>query len=92
MRRLLVFENGRITRVETGLKDYRNRQKQPHAKSDEEERLRIENRMTAVLGELAGLTPQDPKYHELDQEFSEPGQTQTGVFRKRINEQNHLCF
>ncbi|PAE65379.1 ABC transporter ATP-binding protein, partial [Bacillus licheniformis] len=69
--KLLVFENGRITRVETGLKDYRNRQKQPHAKSDEEERLRIENRMTAVLGELAGLTPQDPKYHELDQEFSE---------------------
>ncbi|BCE08755.1 MAG: ABC-F type ribosomal protection protein [Bacillus sp. (in: Bacteria)] len=69
--KLLVFENGRITRVETGLKDYRSRKKQRHAKRDEEERLRIENRMTAVLGELAGLTPQDPRYHELDQEFSE---------------------
>jgi len=66
-----VFENDRIIRVETGLKDYRNRKKQRHPKRDEEERLRIENRMTAVLGELAGLTPQDPRYHELDQEFSE---------------------
>ncbi|MED1741279.1 ABC-F type ribosomal protection protein [Bacillus swezeyi] len=69
--KLLVFEQQRITRIETGLKDYRNRKKQIHAKSGEEERLKIENRMTAVLGELAGLSPEEPRYHELDQEFSD---------------------
>ncbi|MFN2747451.1 ribosomal protection-like ABC-F family protein [Bacillus sp. z60-18] len=71
--KLLVFENGRVTRVETGLEDYLRRKTKSLSKKsgEEDEMLRIENRMTAVLGELAGLSPDEVRYRELDQEFSE---------------------
>ncbi|ASB88957.1 ABC-F type ribosomal protection protein [Bacillus sonorensis] len=69
--KLLVFENGKVQRIERGLKDWQNKKEKPKTEHDEAERLRIETRMTAVLGELAGLSHEDPRYHELDQEFSQ---------------------
>lgn len=67
--KLLVFEKGRIRRIETGLKDYQSKKEDPQIDHDEAERLRIETRMTAILGELSGLTEENPRYQELDQEF-----------------------
>ncbi|MDA7027849.1 ABC-F type ribosomal protection protein [Bacillus sp. CLL-7-23] len=66
--KLLIFEEGCIKRVETGIKASQQRQKQP-IKEVEEELLRIENRIAVILGELAQLSPQDQKYAELDEEF-----------------------
>ncbi|MDA1475098.1 ribosomal protection-like ABC-F family protein [Bacillus changyiensis] len=63
--KFLIFEEGCIKRVETGMQVGQQRQKQPI----KEELLKIENRIAVILAELADLSPQDQKYAELDQEY-----------------------
>ncbi|MDZ5470490.1 ABC-F type ribosomal protection protein [Bacillus sp. 31A1R] len=72
--RLLVFKDEKIIRVETGLKEYNQNKYQIKDKTKEsadEKLMIINNRITAILGELSLLTPGDEKYHQLDLEFKE---------------------
>ena len=89
--KLLVFEDGRIRRVEYGVEEYLKRtgnsgfhQKEQKAKkqnrpgkrvesicSSDEERMLLENRITAVLGKLSAEKSGTPEYQALDAEFRE---------------------
>jgi macrolide transport system ATP-binding/permease protein len=76
--KMLVFEEGRIRRVEYGLEEYLKRLEQPEAgrtkksaMSEEEEKMVLENRITTVLGKLSQLKPETPEYVALDAEFKE---------------------
>lgn len=68
--KLLVFENGRIKRLEMKPEEY---YKEPNAKvNDNKETLMIiENRIATILGELSLIATNDPKYQQLDQEFND---------------------
>lgn len=69
--KLLVFEDKKIKRVETGLQEYRkSTQKRESNKQIREEQLMIiNNRITAILGELSLLVPSDERYKKLDKEY-----------------------
>ena len=81
--KLLVFEEGRIKRMEYGLEEYLKRLKQPgparaynakinnNAMSEAEEKMVLENRISIVLGKLSRLKPETPEYIALDAEFKE---------------------
>lgn len=70
--KLLVIEDGRIKRVEMDLKQYEAKKNQmivPAKQDSEEELLRIETEISAVLGELSLLEKDSEKYVELDAKF-----------------------
>ncbi|MCC3358626.1 ribosomal protection-like ABC-F family protein [Bacillus sp. REN16] len=69
--KLLVFENHKIKRVEMGLGEYQQRvQIEPVAEQNkEEEKLLIDNEISATIGQLSLLTRDDPKYNELDKKL-----------------------
>jgi len=74
--KLLVFENGRIKRLEYGLGEYlAAKDKKPRAQSakrgltPEEERMLLENRISDVLSRLSQAEPGTPDYMALDMEF-----------------------
>jgi macrolide transport system ATP-binding/permease protein len=73
--RLLVFEKNKIIRYEMGLKEFRANSKKSQSGNNTDARKQqimvIDNRITAILGELSSLSPEDRKYAELDQEFKE---------------------
>ena len=89
--KLLVFEDGRIRRVEYGVEEYLKKtgscglhkkesevkkQNRPGKRaepirSSDEERMLLENRITAVLGKLSAEKPGTPEYQALDAEFRE---------------------
>ncbi|MBT2690395.1 ABC-F type ribosomal protection protein [Bacillus sp. ISL-47] len=73
--KMLVFENNRIARYEMGLREFgvKSKKATPLENGDnrKEEMMVIENRITAILGELSLLSPGEPKYSELDQKFKE---------------------
>ncbi|KON89361.1 ABC transporter ATP-binding protein [Sporosarcina globispora] len=72
--RLLVFEENKITRLEMGLKEYRVKSRTSDQEKDhdsmKEQIMVIDNRISAILGELSLLVPGDSKYAELDKEFN----------------------
>ncbi|MEH7226277.1 ABC-F type ribosomal protection protein [Bacillus sp. JJ1566] len=65
--KLLVFENSIIKRVEMGIEEYR--QEPVTEQNKEEERLLIDNEISAAIGRLSLLTKDDPKYEELDKKL-----------------------
>ncbi|WP_042456724.1 ribosomal protection-like ABC-F family protein [Neobacillus dielmonensis] len=68
--RLLVFENQKVTRLEMTAEEYFNN-KQANSRDNKKEALMvIENKITAILGELSLTDSKDPKYAELDLEFA----------------------
>jgi macrolide transport system ATP-binding/permease protein len=71
--KLLVFEGGRIQRVEYGLEEYLKRKEQSEklktAQVEKEEKMLLENRIAVVLSELSQLKPDTPEYMALDAEF-----------------------
>ncbi len=79
--KLLVYDDGRIHRFESGIQDYMDRAVnllnagqaehagQPAHSERQEERLRVENRIAVVLAELGAALPGSPQYELLDGEF-----------------------
>ncbi|WP_299092918.1 ribosomal protection-like ABC-F family protein [uncultured Metabacillus sp.] len=72
--KLLVIEEQKIKRVEMNLEQYELKKQQqkasPNKQQLEEELLRINTKISAVLGELSLLTPETDKYKELDAAFT----------------------
>ncbi|MFC4798915.1 ribosomal protection-like ABC-F family protein [Neobacillus sp. GCM10023253] len=69
--RLLVFENQQIKRFEMGPEEFFNKENKKDEGDQKEILMVIENKIAAVLGELALINRQDPKYPLLDKEFNE---------------------
>jgi macrolide transport system ATP-binding/permease protein len=70
--KLLVIEDRKIKRVEMNLEQYELNKKQqstPDKQLLEEELLRVNTEISAVLGELSLLPPESEKYKELDASF-----------------------
>ncbi|MBM6619575.1 ribosomal protection-like ABC-F family protein [Bacillus suaedaesalsae] len=66
----LVIENQQIKRVEMGLEEYEKRNVVPKQETRvEEEILILDTEISAVLGELSMLTPDQDRYKELDAQF-----------------------
>lgn len=71
---LLTFEDGRIIRVESGLSDWKQSKMKKHVScvSEKHERMMIiENRLSAILGELSLIDQRDERYAALDQEYKQ---------------------
>jgi macrolide transport system ATP-binding/permease protein len=76
--KLLVFEEKRILRFESGLSDYLKRDNTSDSTettdeglTQEEAQMILENRISEVLGKLSDLEPGTPEYQDLDAEFKE---------------------
>lgn len=68
--KLLVFENQEIKRIEMRLGEYQRKDEQePELVKDKEEKLIIDNEISAVIGQLSLLAKDDPKYDELDKKL-----------------------
>ncbi|KKI93924.1 ABC transporter ATP-binding protein [Bacillus sp. SA1-12] len=70
--KLLVIKDQKMTRVEMNLEQYELKKQQKTTLSKqqlEEELMRINTEISAVLGELSMLTPEAKKYRELDAAF-----------------------
>jgi macrolide transport system ATP-binding/permease protein len=70
--KLLVIDERKIKRVEMNLEQYELNKKQqstPDKQLIEEELLRVNTEISAVLGELSLLPPDSEKYKELDASF-----------------------
>ncbi|ERJ12674.1 ribosomal protection-like ABC-F family protein [Haloplasma contractile] len=68
--KLLVFKDGKIKRIEMGLKEYNDRlENKTESNERESELMVINNRISYLLGELSNYSSSDVRYHELDQEF-----------------------
>jgi len=68
--KLLIIEGGRITRKETGLREYN--QPFPSYSSDkerEEQLMILQNDINAIIGQLSFIGKDDPGYKELDQKL-----------------------
>ncbi|QHA90686.1 ribosomal protection-like ABC-F family protein [Bacillus sp. N1-1] len=68
--RLLVFEDQRVKRVEMNLSDFRSRTKEKSSfvssKKDEEQKMLLDNEISALISEISLLLPGDEKLAELD--------------------------
>ncbi|QOR67792.1 ABC-F type ribosomal protection protein [Cytobacillus suaedae] len=67
--KLLVFEEKKIKRLEKSLTEYLK--KQEPISENKEDLLVLQNKITALLGEISLLTREDPKYSEIDQKLTE---------------------
>lgn len=69
---LLIFEDQSIRKLQMTWKEWEERNIEPEqsTSSKEEEKLRLETELQAVLGKLSMLKIGDPDYDELDQEFT----------------------
>lgn len=68
---LLLFEKGTIRKVPYSLVEWEERDAIVPVRSSEQEKLRLETEIQAVLGKLSLLTPENPEYSRLDQHFFE---------------------
>ncbi|MGP1907281.1 ribosomal protection-like ABC-F family protein [Metabacillus sp. JX24] len=70
--KLLVFENGRIRRAEMRIGEYYSALKNENTvpNDDEEELLKVNNRLTAVIGKLSLINRDHPEFQEYDNEFA----------------------
>lgn len=66
---LLVFEDESIKKLPISLEQWEETTKLESPKKSEEEKLRIETELQAVLGELSMLPAGHEKYDELDKQF-----------------------
>lgn len=69
--KLFDFDNHVIKRVEMGLEEYQQKiHQEPKAiQNKEEEKLLIENEISATIGQLSTLSKDDPQYEELDKKL-----------------------
>jgi len=73
--KLLVFEDQKIKRVEMSIEEYEEKRRTAQESTSsttqemEEELLRVNTEISAILGEISLLTPNSEKYHVLDQAF-----------------------
>ncbi|REB08082.1 ABC transporter ATP-binding protein [Sporosarcina sp. BI001-red] len=68
---LLLFENGTVRKVPYSLVEWEGREPSAPIPSSEQEKLRLETELQAVLGKLSLMTPGNPEYSKLDQLFFE---------------------
>lgn len=66
---LLVFENGRVKRIEGKLSRYLLKEQKRQMQPVQERKLLLENRMVSLMGELSRYRPEDPEYRQLAAEF-----------------------
>lgn len=66
---LLVFEDGKVKRLECKLSRYLDEAGKRHEQRRADQRLILENRISYVLGELNLYRPEDPEYRQLAAEF-----------------------
>ncbi|MGX1194162.1 ribosomal protection-like ABC-F family protein [Metabacillus sp. SLBN-84] len=70
--KLLVFEYGSIRRAEMRIGEYYSALKNENTvpNDDEEELLKVNNRLTAVIGNLSLINRDHPEFQEYDNEFA----------------------
>lgn len=70
--KLLVFENGSIRRAEMKIGEYYSALKNGNTvtNDDEEDLLKVNNRLTAVIGKLSLINRDHPEFQEYDNEFA----------------------
>lgn len=68
---LLVFEGGTIKKLPMTFAEWKERGTREHPEKTEEERLRLETELQAVLGKLSMLKQGDEEYGNLDSKFHE---------------------
>ncbi|WP_411334941.1 ribosomal protection-like ABC-F family protein [Metabacillus indicus] len=70
--KLLVFENGSIRRAEMKIGEYYSALKNGNTvtNDDEEKLLKVNNRLTAVIGKLSLINRDHPEFQEYDNEFA----------------------
>ncbi|SDZ63231.1 macrolide transport system ATP-binding/permease protein [Evansella caseinilytica] len=74
--KLLIIDNHRIQRVETGLSDWEEQQKrqtvlQADKKAKKEDLALIETKIIEILGKLSHAVPNSEEYQRLEQQFSD---------------------
>lgn len=70
--KLLVIENKRIKRVETGLKEYEESRKRQMSSSEKESREKVailEARITELLGKISMVNKDSEEYYSMDNEL-----------------------
>lgn len=69
--KLLVIEDGEISRKEAGFKDYKTFKPRQSSENEKLEQLMvIQNEITALIGRLSFLSKEDSEYEIIDQELS----------------------
>ncbi|MCM3121980.1 MULTISPECIES: ribosomal protection-like ABC-F family protein [unclassified Mesobacillus] len=75
--KLLVIENGKITRKEFGMREYNEANtRKDNDKEKAEQLMVLQNEINAIIGRLSYMTKDEPGYEELDQKLAE-------LFRKK---------
>lgn len=65
--KLLVIDNGKITRKEFGMKENNNQTTLTLSNKEKEEQLMVlQNEINAIIGRLSFMTKDEPEYSELD--------------------------
>lgn len=68
---LLVFENGKVKKIECKLSRYLEEKQKRQIKDRQEKQMLLENRTLRVMGELCRYRPEDPEYRKLARELDE---------------------
>jgi len=68
---LLVFEAGKVKRLECKLSTYLQEEENRHKLKQEEDRLILDHRLSCVLGELNRYRPDQAEYKRLEAEFDD---------------------
>lgn len=71
--KLLLIENGKISRKEYGMKEFNNHDSSPIAgsKEKEEELMVLQNEINAIIGRLSFMSKGEPGYEQLDKDLTE---------------------
>lgn len=69
--KLLVIDNGKITRKEFGMKENNNQSTLTLSNKEKEEQLMVlQNEINAIIGRLSFMTRDEPEYSELDKDLA----------------------
>ncbi|ESU30147.1 hypothetical protein G3A_23640 [Bacillus sp. 17376] len=71
--KLLLIENGKISRKEYGMKEFNNHDSSPIAgsKEKEEQLMVLQNEINAIIGRLSFMAKGEPGYEQLDKDLAE---------------------
>ncbi|MGG3800328.1 ribosomal protection-like ABC-F family protein [Metabacillus fastidiosus] len=69
--KLIRIDSRTIERIEMGFQQFNEKESMKNKNRNEDELLIINTKITAVLGELGSLFPDDEKYKQLDAQFQE---------------------
>ncbi|CAM4005710.1 ribosomal protection-like ABC-F family protein [Mesobacillus thioparans] len=70
--KLLVIENGKITRKEFGMREYNEANTRKNRDKEKAEQMMVlQNEINAIIGRLSYMTKDEPGYNELDQKLAE---------------------